>query len=138
MARRSRSRRNLHFGERDLAVVERCLREDLSPEQTAGKLKGEGTLSISHETIYKYIWRDKAEGGVFYRHLRGHQKRRRKRYRSYDSRGRLVGKRAIETRPHSGLRASVCIVGDVIMWLILALVYLTIQLPLYRIQARLS
>ncbi len=34
-----------------------------------------------------------------YRHLRGARKRFRKRYRSYDSRGRLAGKRPITTRP---------------------------------------
>ncbi len=38
-------------------------------------------------------------GGQLYTHLRGAQKQRRKRYRSYDSRGRVAGKRPITTRP---------------------------------------
>jgi len=54
---------------------------------------------ISHETIYQYIWRDKALGGQLWRHLRQAGKRRRKRYNAYDSRGRLAGKRHISERP---------------------------------------
>ena len=56
-------------------------------------------LSISHETIYLRIWRDKNAGGELWAHLRQATKKRRKRYRSYDSRGRLAGKRHISERP---------------------------------------
>jgi IS30 family transposase len=56
-------------------------------------------LSISHETIYRYVWRDKGRRGMLYTHPRGARKRRRKRYGSYDSRGRLAGKRMISERP---------------------------------------
>ena len=97
--RRSRSRRNRHFSEEELAVVEQYLREDWSPEQVSGYLAKERILRISHETIYKHVWRDKAAGGDLARHLRCAQKKRRKRYRSYDSRGRLAGKRGIADRP---------------------------------------
>lgn len=99
--RRSRSRRNRHFTKEELAVVEHYLRKDWSPEQVCGRLAEEGSLSISHETIYQHIWRDKAAGGDLYRHLRGTRKKRRKRYRSYDSRGRLAGKKDISERPES-------------------------------------
>jgi IS30 family transposase len=54
---------------------------------------------ISHETIYQYIWRDKANGGNLWTYLRQSPKRRRKRYRAYDSRGRLADKRHISERP---------------------------------------
>lgn len=97
--RRSRSRRNRRFSARDFALVERLLRRQWSPEQVAGYLRREGRLSISHETIYRHVWRDKREGGALYTHLRGARKRRRKRYGSYDSRGRLAGKRMIGERP---------------------------------------
>jgi hypothetical protein len=56
---------------------------------------------LSHETIYQYIWRDKANGGSLWRHLRQSSKQRRKRYKSYDSRGRLAEKRHISERPKS-------------------------------------
>ncbi len=100
-ARRSRSRRNRHFTEQDLALVERKLEEGWSPEQIAGKLKLSGELSISHETIYAHVWRDKKRGGVLHRRLRQSLKLRRKRRNSYDSRGRLAGKRHISERPAS-------------------------------------
>ena len=73
--------------------------DDWSPEKIAGRLGLEGRLQISHETIYRHIWMDKRRGGCLHRRLRGATKQRRKRYRSYDSRGRLAGKRPIEDRP---------------------------------------
>jgi IS30 family transposase len=82
-------------------VVEELLVKKWSPEQISGWLHRTGGLSISHETIYRYIWKDKEEAGQFYRHLRGASKLRRKRKNSYDSRGRLVGKRHVPERPAS-------------------------------------
>ncbi|MDY0341432.1 MAG: IS30 family transposase [Coriobacteriia bacterium] len=96
---RSRSRRNARIGPETWEVVERYLRLDWSPEQVAGFLRVEGVLRISHETIYVHIWHDKAHGGDLWTHLRQATKHYRKRYRSYDSRGRLAGKRHISERP---------------------------------------
>ena len=59
------------------------------------------TRRLSHETIYQYIWRDKADGGNLWTHLRQSSKQRRKRYKAYDSRGRLANKRHISERPNS-------------------------------------
>jgi IS30 family transposase len=98
-ARRSRSRRNRRFGPEEWAHVVAGLLEQWSPEQIAGRLGRTGALRISHETIYRYVWEDRRRGGLLYRHLRGAQKKRRKRYGRYDSRGRLAGKRMIAERP---------------------------------------
>ena len=97
--RRSRSRRNRRLTAQDWDQVELLLMDDWSPEKIAGRLGLEGRLQISHETIYRHIWMDKRRGGCLHRRLRGATKQRRKRYRSYDSRGRLAGKRPIEDRP---------------------------------------
>jgi transposase, IS30 family len=97
--RRSRSRRNLRFSAADFALIDELLRRQWSPEQVSGHLARSGLLSISHETIYRHVWRDKREGGALHTHLRGARKRRRKRYGAYDSRGRLAGKRMISERP---------------------------------------
>jgi IS30 family transposase len=97
--RRSRSRRNSHFTSRDFALIDELLCRQWSPEQVSGHLRRQGFLAISHETIYRHIWRDKRTGGLLYTHLRGARKQRRKRYASYDSRGRLAGKRSISERP---------------------------------------
>jgi IS30 family transposase len=99
--RRSRSRRNRRFGPAAWRLVTRRLRCLWSPEQIADRLRVEGRLIISHETIYRYIWADKRHGGTLYTHLRGARKQRRKRYGAYDSRGRLAGKRPITARPHA-------------------------------------
>ena len=45
-----------------------------SPEEIKGGLKRQGE-SISHETIYRYSWRDKAKGGNCYHHLRRNGKK---------------------------------------------------------------
>lgn len=99
--RRSRSRRNRRFTADDWALVLTCLKQQWSPEQISGRLKKDGSLRISHETIYRRIWHDKRRGGTRYKLLRQAGKKRRKRYGAYDSRGRLAGKRHISQRPAS-------------------------------------
>ncbi len=78
--RRSRSRRNRRFGSKDWRRVEHLLRKKWSPEQIAGVLRNKGDLSISHETIYRYVWDDRWNGGSLYKELRQATKKRRKRY----------------------------------------------------------
>ena len=79
-------------------VVEKLLRQDWSPEQISGRLEKERKLRISHEWIYQHILADKQAGGDLYKHLRC-QKKRRKRYGTYDRRGQLPNCRSIEERP---------------------------------------
>jgi IS30 family transposase len=97
--RRRFSRRNAQFTAADWALVEARLCERWSPEQIVGRFARAGGLRISHETIYRYVWKDKQRGGTLWTHLRVATKRRRKRYGRYDSRGRLAGKRHISERP---------------------------------------
>jgi len=99
VARRRRSRRNTHFGTDEWILVEHLVSLDWSPEQVSGWLRLHGLLSISHETIYLRVWADKRCGGTLWTHLRQATKKRRKRYGSRDSRGRLAGKRHISERP---------------------------------------
>lgn len=87
--RRSHSRWNSQFTAADWAAVEAWLVLDWSPEQIAGWCARHRLLAISHETIYRHVWQDQANGGTLYTHLRGARKQRRKRYGAYDSRGRL-------------------------------------------------
>ena len=97
-ARRSRSRRNRHFTVGDMNRVIVLLKQKYSPDQARAVLKKKRELTISNETIYAYIRRDRAQGGKLYTLLRL-TKFARKRYRSRDSRGRLGGKRSIHDRP---------------------------------------
>lgn len=86
-------------------IVEGLIRQDWSPEQISGRLLHEHGLTISHETIYQYIYADKAAGGDLHRHLRC-QKKRRKRYGGRDRRGRIPNQRSIEERPEEVDRRS--------------------------------
>jgi len=99
VARRRRSRRNSHFGAEDWALVDHLIGLDWSPEQVSGWLALHGIMSISYETIYLRVWDDKRTGGELWTHMRQATKRRRKRYRSHDSRGKVAGKRHISERP---------------------------------------
>lgn len=96
--RRRRSRRNSRFSASEWKLVTTLLAEKFSPEQISGWLRLFGVLEISHETIYGHLWRDKRRGGKLWRHLRQPYKRR-KRYGSYEKRGRVAGKRHITERP---------------------------------------
>lgn len=79
-------------------LVESLLKRDWSPEQISGRLKKEQDLRISHEWIYQYVLADKQTGGDLYKHLRC-QKKRRKRYGTYERRGTLPTCHSIEERP---------------------------------------
>jgi IS30 family transposase len=100
-ARRSSQRRRSWFSPSQWHQVEALLKRKWSPEQVSFTLKEQGICSISHETIYRYILKDKKAGGNLYRHMRIMPKKRRKRYNSNDSRGVLRGKRHISERPAS-------------------------------------
>lgn len=101
--RRRRSRRNRHYTEEHFNIVRDLLIKEWSPEQIVGHIRDKKLMKrkISHETIYQYIWRDRHNGGHLWKHLRQSPKKRRKRYKAYDSRGRLAEKRHIAERPKS-------------------------------------
>ena len=104
--RRARSRKKPQFTQEEFAQVVELLTKKWSPDQISKELRLSRRLRISHETIYRYVWRDKQRGGQLFRHLRQAVKRRRKRYGAYDSRGRLAGKRLIDDRPLSAKNRS--------------------------------
>jgi len=78
-------------------VVEKLFLE-WSPEQISGRLLLEYGLNISHETIYKYIWQDKLQGGCLYKQLRHGNKRYKKR-KAVNKRGVIPNRVDIDERP---------------------------------------
>ena len=104
--RRSRSRRKPRFTHEEFSLVVDLLTKKWSPDQISNELLLSGKMKMSHETIYRYIWKDKKQGGQLFRHLRHALKRRRKRYGAYDSRGIMSGKRLIDHRPLSARNRS--------------------------------
>ncbi len=75
------------------------LKEYWSPEQIAGRMQYEGLGTISHETIYQFIYRNKANKGRLYKYLRHKNKKYHKRSNSYQRRGMIVGRTMIDKRP---------------------------------------
>lgn len=83
-----------------IAVIRQGILSRHSPEQIAGRLRL-GGMQVSHETIYRYLWRDKHEGGSLYRYLR----RQGKKYR-YNS-GKKAGKACIPNRVDISKRSKI-------------------------------
>ena len=69
------------------AQVEEKLRLDWSPEQISCWLKKNALDTVSHESIYQYVYADKRAGGDLHKHLRC-QKKYRKRHGGKDRRGK--------------------------------------------------
>lgn len=98
-ARRRESRRHWYFSDWELAFAISLIRQEWSPEIVSLWLRKHRILSVSHQTLYRYVWYDRASDGTLYTHLRQGGKRRRKRYGAPDSRGVMRGKRHISQRP---------------------------------------
>ena len=104
------SRRRAHLrrpktGHRGLmAYVAERLQSRWSPEQIAGRLSSCGpaaldALTISHTTIYRWIWSDPQRAARFRPFMRIARKPRRKPYGKPSRRGQILGKRSIDERP---------------------------------------
>jgi IS30 family transposase len=98
-SRRVLAQKAVKLTPRLISLVENFLKKDFSPEQVSGFLGRTSELSISHETIYQHILKDKVSGGKLYQHLRHSNKKRKKRYGTYDRRGQIVGRISIDNRP---------------------------------------
>ncbi len=82
----------------DWERIDGLIKLDWSPEQISGYLRKEEILHISHEWIYQHIYQDKRAGGSLWKHLRC-QRKRRKRYGSYERRGQIPRRVWIDERP---------------------------------------
>ena len=91
-------RRGSAYSEPSWQRIEQLLFEDWSIEQISLWLIEAKESSVSHESIYQYIYWDKACGGDLHIHLRC-KKKRRKRYGAYDRRGKLYNQVSIDEHP---------------------------------------
>lgn len=98
--RQSEKPKAIKMTEATITLIESKIKEDWSPEQVSGRLFNEENISISHETIYQHILKDKAREGDLHTHLRC-QKKNKKRYgtKPSDKRGQIKNKISIEKRP---------------------------------------
>ncbi|MEW7973634.1 MAG: IS30 family transposase [Candidatus Thiodiazotropha endolucinida] len=82
-----------------ISAIESLIRQELSPQQVVSYLARHKGISLHHETVYQLIYADKESGGNLYTHLRVASKPYRKRYGSYDRRGKIKGRVSIDDRP---------------------------------------
>ena len=75
------------------------LKLDWSPEQISGRMKLDIGVSVVHETIYRYIYANKANGGRLYKYLRHKNKKYHKRSNEYKARGVIIDRVMIDKRP---------------------------------------
>lgn len=80
-------------------LIHQKLKIQWSPVQIAGWLKKKGQRHVSHETIYKYIWKDKRQGGLLYKDLRHQGKKYNKRSKGSAGRGCIINRIDIDRRP---------------------------------------
>ena len=81
--------------------MEELLKETYSPDQAAQRLAAQGEFEIGHQTVYKHVRRDKADGGVLWKHMRIMSKVGRKRRGSPVTRGKMAGKKHISGHPEA-------------------------------------
>jgi len=79
--------------------IRKLLKLDWSPEQIAGSLKEKKIANITHEAIYQYIYKNKANSGRLYLHLARKIKKYHERDSIYRTRGDIVNKVPISKRP---------------------------------------
>ena len=91
---RMKKPRKLHswFKKEIIGMIE----QDWSPQQIEGRLKMENKPFVSHETIYKIIRKDKADGGTLYKHTRQRLKHRK---RPTDKKISIKNRVSIDQRP---------------------------------------
>ena len=70
-----------------------------SLQQICAKLLCEDGLSVSHESLYCHIWKDKKQGGMLYTHLHQCGKKRNKRGSAKAGRGLIPNRVDISERP---------------------------------------
>ena len=75
------------------------LKQDWSPEQISGRMKLDTGVSVVHETIYRYSYANKKNGGTLYTYLRHKNKKYHKRSNEYMARGTIIDRVMIAKRP---------------------------------------
>lgn len=81
-----------------IAEIQKKLALKWSPEQISNRLKKEGIASISTETIYKFILKDKKENGLLWKNLRRSSRTRKHRFPNEERRGKIKNPTSITKR----------------------------------------
>ena len=109
MRRRRICRKPRKLAAETKVLITNLLQKGWSPEQISGRLRSDRSLSISYQTIYRYIHENRAKGGSLYKFLR-RRKRYRKRYGSQSPYGAKNQRVSIDQRP--SIVDKKCRIGD--------------------------
>ena len=91
--------KNRRVGKEHIRYIHKRLSEGWSPEQISGRMALDGLSSLSHETIYQYVYTNQRNGGKLYLHLRHKNGKYTKRSAGYRSRGQIKNRVSINERP---------------------------------------
>jgi len=92
-------KKNRRLRRRHILYLRKHLQEGWSPEQISGRMPLDGLQPISHETIYRYVYQDKRQGGKLYTFLRHKNRKYHKRTHAYRPRGQIADRVPIDQRP---------------------------------------
>lgn len=92
-------KKNRRLNKEHISYIRKHLKEGWSPEQISGRMKLDEIGSLSHETIYQYIYHNQRSGGKLYKYLRHKNKKYTKRSDQYKSRGQIKERNSIDDRP---------------------------------------
>ena len=90
--------KNRRLTKSHIRYIREHLKEGWSPEQISGRMKIDGFPSISHETIYQYIYRKSNQ--ELHQFLRHKNKKYTKRSASHRRRGHIKDRVSIDERPY--------------------------------------
>jgi len=89
--------KNRRVTKKHVTYIREHLKEGWSPEQISGRMEVDGLSSISHETIYQYIY--KKSNQELHQYLRHKNKKYTKRSASHRRRGHIKDRVSIDERP---------------------------------------
>jgi IS30 family transposase len=97
--RKAQKRHKEVFTEQMKNRIIKLLKKGFSPEQIAGRSRLDGIAMVSHETIYRWIWKDKRSGGKLHKYLRRQGRKYSKRGSKNAGRGFIPNRVDIDQRP---------------------------------------
>ena len=89
--------KNKRLSKKHISYIREHLKKGWSPEQISGRMVLDGLTSISHETIYQYIYRKSNQ--ELHQYLRHKNKKYTKRSASHRRRGHIKDRVSIDERP---------------------------------------
>ena len=87
-------------------LIAKYIKLDWSPEQVCGRLSRDNIINLHHETVYRYILKNKQHNGKLYKHLRHQVKAYRKRYGYPNNRGAIPNRPDIDQRPWAVIKTA--------------------------------